>query len=75
LKNYLNLFPLINIEKNDYIKAAELYNEFMSKGIAASTTDCLISSVCIRNNCVLLASDEDFKYIAKYSKLELLKSY
>ena len=72
LKNDLDAFPLIETKREHYIKAAELKNHLIGKGIQSSTIDVLIASVCIANDCLLFTSDKDFTHIAKHSKLKLL---
>ncbi len=74
LKEYFAVFPLIELTREDYIKAAELKNHLMKKGKQASTIDALIASAAISYDCSLFTADQDFSYIAAHSKLKLLKS-
>ncbi len=69
----LSPFPLIEPNRKDYIDAARLRNHCSSKGTQAGTVDFLIASICIRYNCCLLTTDQDFKSIAGCSTLKLLK--
>lgn len=73
LKGYFEAFPLIDLTREDYTKAAELKNHLIKKGKQASTIDALIASAAISYNCSLFTTDEDFSYIAAHSKLKLLK--
>ena len=73
LKDYLEAFPLIELMREDYIKAAELRNYLMKKGTQVSTIDTLIASSAISYGCYLFTTDKDFEYIAQYSKLKLYK--
>lgn len=75
LKEYFEAFPLIELTREDYIKAAELKNYLTKKGKQASTINALIASVAISYDCYLFTTDEDFVHIAKYSKLKLFKNY
>lgn len=75
LKKYLDAFPLIELTRENYVKAAELKNHLIKKGKQTSTIDALIASAAIFHNCYLFTTDEDFKHIAKHSKLQLFKSY
>ncbi len=72
VKNYLEPFPILSLEREDYIAAAQLSNLCRSKGVQASTIDFQIAAVCIRNNCALLTCDNDFVHIAEYSLLQLI---
>jgi predicted nucleic acid-binding protein len=74
LKEYFEAFPLIELAREDYIKAAELKNHLIKNGKQASTIDALIASVAISYNCHLFTGDEDFGHMAKYSKLKLFKN-
>jgi predicted nucleic acid-binding protein len=72
LRDYLEPFPLINLDREDYIEASRLRNFCRSRGIQASPVDFLISVVCIRRNYPLLTADDDFRHIAIHSKLILI---
>ncbi len=73
LRKYFEPFPLIELSRDDYIKAAVLKNSLMRKGIQASTVDALIASAAITHDCVLFTTDRDFLHIARHAKLRLLK--
>jgi predicted nucleic acid-binding protein len=72
LCDYLEPFPLISLDREDFIEASRLRNYCRSRGIQASSTDFLISTVCIRRNYPLLTANADFKHIAIHSKLTLI---
>ena len=71
LKEYFDPFPLIEIEREDYIRAAELKNNLSRNGIQVSTIDALIATASIVNDCYLHTNDKDFSHIARHSKLKL----
>lgn len=73
LKKYFDAFPLIELMREDYVKAAELKNHLIKKGRQTSTIDALIASAAISHNCYLFTIDEDFTHIARHSKLHLFK--
>ncbi len=73
MKEHFEVFPLLEITREVYIKAAELRNHLSKHGIQASTVDALIAAATISNECHLFTNDKDFTYIAKYCKLKLLK--
>jgi predicted nucleic acid-binding protein len=73
LGKYFEAFPLIELSRDDYIRAAGLKNSLIKKGIQASTVDALIASAAITHGCVLFTADKDFSDIARHSKLKLLK--
>ena len=72
LKEYLEAFPLIELTREDYIKAAELKNILIKKGKQISTIDALIAHTAISRDLYLFTADDDFTQIAKYTKLQLL---
>ncbi|MBI3752560.1 MAG: PIN domain-containing protein [Deltaproteobacteria bacterium] len=73
LKKYLDAFPLLEIKRGDYIKAAELKNHLSRKGVQVSAIDVLIAVAAIVNDCCLYTNDRDFDQIAKHSQLKLLR--
>ncbi len=73
LKDYFEAFPIIELTREDYIKAAELKNYLIKKGKQITTIDALIASVAIFYSCYLFTTDKDFEHIARYSKLKLFK--
>ncbi len=75
LKEYFESFPLIRLVREDYVKAAELKNMLIKKGIQINTIDALIASVAISYDYYLFTADKDFEHVAKYSKLHLMKKY
>ena len=72
LKEYFVPFPIIELTREDHIKAAELKNHLMSNGKQAGTVDVVIASAAISYGCYLFTTDQDFTYIAMHSKLTLL---
>lgn len=72
LAEYLEPFPLIVHEREDYVEAARLKNLCRAKGIQAGTVDFLIATTCIRRNYPLLSADEDFLHIAEHCELLLI---
>jgi predicted nucleic acid-binding protein len=73
LKDYLDAFPLIELTRDDYIKAAELKNRLIKKGKQISTIDALIASASISYSCYLFTTDRDFENIAQHSSLKLFR--
>lgn len=75
LREYFEAFPLIELTREDYIKAAELKNKLIKKGFQVSTIDALIGAVAIFHDCHLFTTDKDFEHVAKHSKLKLFQNY
>ena len=71
LKEYFKAFPLIDLTREDYVKAAELRNQLIGKGRQSSTIDVLIASAAISHSCHLFTSDKHFTHIAEHSELKL----
>ena len=72
LADYLSAFPLVDLGRDDYIRAAALRNQCRSQGIQASTIDFLNASTCIEYDLSLLTKDKDFSRIRSVSGLKLL---
>jgi predicted nucleic acid-binding protein len=59
-------------ERDDHRRAASLYRGARRKGITIRRTlDCLVASVCIREDVALLHADADFDRLASCSALRL----
>jgi predicted nucleic acid-binding protein len=71
LKEYFKAFPLIDLNREDYVKAAELKNQLIRKGKQGSTIDALIASAAISHRCHLFTADKHFIHIAEHSELKL----
>ena len=69
---YFDAFPLLPINRSDYIAAAKLRRQAAAKGITLSTPDCQIAAAAITHRCHLLTTDQDFAPIAKWTPLQLL---
>jgi predicted nucleic acid-binding protein len=63
--------PLLAPDREDHIAAAVLRNQCRKKGVQVGTIDALLAQLCIRHELVLLTTDEDFGFIARYSELRL----
>lgn len=72
IKESLGCFPSLETSREDHMFAAEIFNICRAKGIQASTIDFLITSIAIRNDCILLSADKDFVHISKHCELRLL---
>lgn len=61
--------PLLTPDRTDYIDAAELRNLCRRSGIQLGTIDALLAQLCIRHQLMLLTTDNDFVFAAKYCDL------
>jgi predicted nucleic acid-binding protein len=68
----LEPFPLLQLDRRDYVAAARLRRTCAAAGVTASTIDCQIAAAAIEHRCVLFALDRDFDRIARHSALQLL---
>jgi hypothetical protein len=73
LEDHLSAFPMVTLERKDYVRAASLRNSCKKKGVQVGTIDALIAAVCIENDLLLLSTDKDFQLIANNSELKLIK--
>ena len=60
LKNKLEPFELLSINRAMYTDAARLSNQCRTHGIQGSHTDFLIAAASIKHNVPILTSDQDF---------------
>lgn len=72
LRQRLDAFPLLPLSRDDFVAAAELWNVCRSHGIQATSIDCQIAAACLRHDCALLTSDQDFQRMAAYCPLRLI---
>lgn len=66
--------PLLNPDRQDHIKAAELRNLCRRKGVQLATIDALLAQLCIRHDLLLLTTDLDFSHAAKHCTLRVWAS-
>lgn len=71
LREYFKAFPLIDLTREDYVRAAELKNHLIQKGKQGSTIDVLIALAAISHHCYLFTTDKHFIHIAEHSELKL----
>jgi len=65
----------VEMPKEVFFLSAKIYRHLKSRGITIrKTIDCLIASVAIINNLVLLHNDKDFNPIEKYCGLSAFHS-
>jgi predicted nucleic acid-binding protein len=60
LKNHLEAYDDLELEREAYELAAEYFNTARKKGIQGSNTDFLICAVSTRHNMPILTTDKDF---------------
>jgi predicted nucleic acid-binding protein len=72
LTEYFSVFPLLEIDRQDYVEASRLRSHCRSKGVQAGPADFLIATACIRWDYPLLTTDSDFTLIARHSPLVVL---
>lgn len=75
IRDNLRILPMIDVSREDHEEAAKIFNACRSRGIHASTIDCIISAAVIRNDCTLLTADHDFDHIAKHSSLKIQPTF
>ncbi len=69
VKSHLEPFPILELQRDDYVSAAKLRNLCKANGVQASTIDFQIAATCIEHDCALLTCDNDFTHIAKHCPL------
>jgi len=69
---YLDAFPLLPVNRSDFIAAAKLRRQAAAKGLTLSTPDCQIAAAAINHQCHLLTTDNDFVHLAQWAPLQLI---
>jgi predicted nucleic acid-binding protein len=64
LREYLRVFPDMEITSDDYETAAVFYNACRAKGIQGSNTDFLICAVAAHHALPIFTADADFRHFA-----------
>ena len=74
IKKYLlEDFEYLEMTRETFVRSAEIYRQLRRSGITLKNpVDCLIASVSIENNALLLANDSDFEQIAEVFSLTLI---
>jgi predicted nucleic acid-binding protein len=69
----LQAFDILRLRTlDDYRNASALYRHARSKGkTIRRTLDCLIATVCVREDCAILHNDRDFDHLAAVTDLEV----
>ena len=67
-------FDVLRLEAlDDFRRAASLYRQARTRGVTIRRTlDCLIASVCVRDQATLLHSDTDFDHLAACTDLRVV---
>ncbi len=73
LKEKLKSFEDIELNQEDYEKAAEISNSCRKKGIQGSHIDFLISAAALNRNISIFTTDKDFENYKKILSLKLHK--
>ena len=58
-------------DREDHIEAAEVRNSCRRHGVQLGTIDALLIQLCLRNDLVLLSTDQDFRSAAKHIRFRL----
>ncbi len=73
LNEYFEAFPLITMERFDFVEAARIKNICRSRGVQAGNIDFLIAALAVNRKYPLLTADKDFSYIAVHCNLILVE--
>jgi predicted nucleic acid-binding protein len=73
VKEYVFLFPKVDVEFSDHVEAASVYRNLRKKGLTIdSPVDCLIAVLALRHDLALLHRDSDFTLISHRYPLRIL---
>ncbi len=76
VEDRLSVFPVLRLsDLSDFRRAAALYRSARQRGITIRrTSDCLIASVCVREQVQLLHGDRDFDRLAEVTDLRIVRA-
>jgi predicted nucleic acid-binding protein len=63
--------PFISPARDDHIAAADLRNHCRRHGTQVGTIDAVLAYLAIKHDLTMLATDKDFKEIARHTKLQI----
>jgi predicted nucleic acid-binding protein len=72
IHGYLDAFPMLDLNRDGYAKAALLQVKCRKQGVQSATVDSLIAQTAMEHECHLLTADQDFTHIARCCELKLL---
>lgn len=72
VSKYMEAFPLLDLDRKGYVKAAKLSSDCRRNGVQCSTIDALIAQTAITYDCRLFTTDSDFLHMSRFCELELL---
>jgi predicted nucleic acid-binding protein len=73
LRDYLQAFPNLSSDVEDYELAADYFNICRRNGIQGSNTDFLICAIASRRNYEIFTTDKDFINFGQYLPIVLTK--
>ena len=68
---YMEAFPLLSLDRSDFVAAANLRRRAAAQGLTLSTPDCQIAVAAINHHCHLLTTDKDFIGLSQMTPLQL----
>ena len=63
--------PLLQPDRDDHIRAADLRNTCRRAGVQLGTIDALLAELCIRHDLTLLTTDKDFLHAGRHCPLRV----
>jgi predicted nucleic acid-binding protein len=63
--------PLLMLQRDDHVQAAELRNRCRRGGTQIGTIDALLAQLCIRHDLTMLTNDKDFRQLARHCALKV----
>lgn len=75
ITGYFSALPLLVPDRNDHIRASELWNQCRQKGVQTGTIDALLAQLCVRYELTMLTTDNDFRNMAAIASLSVWNSH
>lgn len=70
----IHAIPLLEIDKDYWLRAAELRKNILSRKLRTRLADTLIAQSCIDHNVALITRDTDFRHFARHCGLKLART-
>jgi predicted nucleic acid-binding protein len=61
--------PMLVLDRDDHIQAAELRDRCRKRGIQMGTIDALLAHLCVRHDLAMLTTDHDFARVAELTQM------
>ena len=68
IKELFGALPYVDFLRRDFVRAGEILNSLRKTGITIPPSDCLIATLCIRLDIMLLTFDKHFEAVSNLKR-------